>query len=692
MFITSIVWCILLILKKKFILGAFYWLILFLLLFRLKLLDKKLEIINNHIVNKNCIFRGYVKDIPKRTRGISGMENVFTKEYIYFPVTVNKVLCKENNINITIPIMIYIDKKIFNDVKIFGQNELTFKAKVRKIKDEVDKWKFQFKRFLYSSNLLLSVFIYKKSQILNIKEQKTFFLKRSYFYIYNLLSSNANEHTDEVNFIQALLFGATYKLSKRQLEIYINSGTYHFFAVSGFSVAVLYIFLYYFVSIFLINFRFGNIISIFIIWLYIFICGFVPSATRAGIIFTLFLLAPVFYRRENHLHSLLLSFIIILVFENPYALFDISFQYSFIIYSSIIFLFPNIRLNLIDDDRLTYRIFNHIINFFLSIILVTFIASTSLLPLSTLYFGEGKVFFIENIIANCIASIIFTLYFIVSLIFLIFILIFGGLPYLLWYIYKGVYLLEKMLSLFTHNTVYFGVPYNFSIYIFYFVMSIMCFLVYTKKLQLWKVIIVLIITKTIFMIFTFYPKRYKEGQLYSILVDKSTTYYYIKHKDEILVFSNDKFNKRLLFNTIQFLRYLRFLNGRIIYITDNNINSNKILYKGYNFILKNINVFKDEMIAVNKIKITKRLKNLFLSFENYKILYLESVDRRWLRTFLTKNKIDVVEISSFARRPIAINLLCNSSKFIINRSEKFNILCHNINVMNSGKTILIINY
>ncbi|MFN7181777.1 MAG: ComEC/Rec2 family competence protein, partial [Planctomycetota bacterium] len=610
-------------------------------------------------------------------------------EYIFFPLEVNRVICGQFHLNVNFPVLIYITQALFDRINVSGLEQITFKARIKKVYDEVDSWQFQYKRFLYSEGYFFSAFIFNKHQILKVEQKKAFSFKWVYFYISNFLNSLSSEYGYEVNFIQALLFGATYKLTAHQTKIYINSGTYHFFAVSGFSVAVLYIFVYYLLNLFLFNFKTVNFISIFVVWFYIFLCGYVPGGVRAAIIITLYLLAHLLSRKDNPLHTLLLSFIFILVLGNPFALFDVSLQYSFIIYSAIIFIFKNVKFNLFDDEKNLYRILNSALNFLFSLALVTFIAYISILPLSIKYFGAGKLFFLENILANCISSLIFSFYFIVSLFFLILLLVAGWLPPILWSIFKGVYYLEKILAVFSGKLIYYGIPYQSSLYVFYIIFFMTIFLFYSKKMRLWHCIITLFIFQTLFSTLSNYPRRYKENQIYSITHGKKSVYYFIKQRDEVVVIYPYRFNKRLVYSTISFLRYIRFLEGRVIFVLAGHHGGGKILFRNYIFMVENIDEFVAPEIVIKKIKVTKKLINLFLSFNDFKILYLESVNKQWLKRFFNNEKVNVIEISQEARKSPIFEALCVSSQFIVNRSKKFTLACEHKKVFNTYRTILL---
>lgn len=739
----SVVWICFLTYNKKFIYICFYIVILSLLLIKLQKTKKTEEYINNNIIGKRCIVNGIVTDIPKESTRISAMESIFAKEYIHFPILIKDVTCKYRKVELKLYALVYMEKETGKKMQISVSDSIRFKTFISKPIDEQDNWKFQFKKFLYANGYTYSMIISNSKQIINKQKNKEFDMRKLYSSIYEFLDKKVNGQKEYVNFLQALLFGATYKLSDKQKEIYINSGTYHFFAVSGFSVMVLYIFLLIPFKALLLNYRISGVLGILIIWLYITICGFVPSAQRAGIIITFFLLSNILYRKENHIHSLLLAFIFILIVDNPFAIFDVSFQYSFIIYATIVLILTNIviyeqhtkankvpssaarkSVTTIKHSFMTFiiklnkkctevinslpiigrsvdtiiniittsigKLINITIKYFASIILITLVASISISPLTIKYFGLGKVLFLDNIIANCISSIFFSIYFIISLIFLLLLFVFGNLPYIFWYIFKGVPIMEWILSKITSNNTYFGMPTGISVYVFYMLLIAISVLTYINRLSVFKTIVILVCMQFSFIFFCDYPKNYKMNSLYSITTGKNTIYYYVKTNNDVIAISTNPFNKQLFYNILSFLRYIRFLNGSITFITSSHTEFTKpITFRNFSIHFKNIEKYEDKNITIKKDKVTKKFINLFISTNNLSVLYLQSMNKKWLTNFLTKNKTSVIEIDSRTRKPSIQDILCNSANLIINRSTKFNITCDKTKTLQTSETIYI---
>ena len=127
-------------------------------------------------------------------------------------------------------------------------------------------------------------------------------------------------------FLKALIMGDKSALYADR-ELYnglSDAGLMHVAAVSGMHIAFL-------TSLLLLIFgrgKSGAVISIIIVWVFVFVTGALPSAIRAGFMQSLLLLAPVF-RRENDPITSLSAVLALVLIKNPYAAADLSLQLSF---------------------------------------------------------------------------------------------------------------------------------------------------------------------------------------------------------------------------------------------------------------------------------------------------------------------------------------------------------------------------
>ena len=194
-------------------------------------------------------------------------------------------------------------------------------------------------------------------------------------------------------FLISVLLGDKSYLSSEDIMEFSDAGIAHIFAVSGFHVSLIGIFILSVLSLFLTDrwraWKF--FIAIPLIWGYVLLVGAGPATCRAGIMLSIGFLAAAFQRKNNPLVSLGWAIILILSFF-PNAIFDVGFQLSVVCVGSLI-LFAE-RLNFINHRHhpLLYK--------FVGYVLVAIIATVSTWMLCAFYFHKFSLMFLPlNLIA-----------------------------------------------------------------------------------------------------------------------------------------------------------------------------------------------------------------------------------------------------------------------------------------------------
>ncbi len=138
-------------------------------------------------------------------------------------------------------------------------------------------------------------------------------------------------------FVKAIVLGEKRKLPEKLKEIFNKSGIRHITAISGMHIVILLnILTSFFISLGLWRQQAG-LLSLFFIVLYIFFIGFQPSAVRATIIGGGIIVAQIFGRLPDTTRFLLLAAVAML-FVNPFLIYDIGFQLSFLAAAGINYL------------------------------------------------------------------------------------------------------------------------------------------------------------------------------------------------------------------------------------------------------------------------------------------------------------------------------------------------------------------
>lgn len=120
---------------------------------------------------------------------------------------------------------------------------------------------------------------------------------------------------DIANLLQKLSLGTSRKLPAAYQRLFADCGVIHIFSVSGLHVSIIVGILYFFWKCTGIGFRWRGVLCLPFLLVYLLITGFTPSAVRAALMGSLYLLAPLFLRKSNALHALGLTTIVVLLLK-----------------------------------------------------------------------------------------------------------------------------------------------------------------------------------------------------------------------------------------------------------------------------------------------------------------------------------------------------------------------------------------
>ncbi|MFA6308554.1 MAG: DNA internalization-related competence protein ComEC/Rec2 [Clostridia bacterium] len=202
---------------------------------------------------------------------------------------------------------------------------------------------FDYRRFLAKNGV--SATIYAKSIFIN-RSTVTSQLSLISFGI-NLKNKivsviNKSLPKKQAGLLNAMLIGVREDLDNDVKKAFSDSGLIHIMAVSGMNVAFIIFPLSFIFKKLHLKKNKANIIIILFLIIFVFITGFTPSVLRAVIMAIIILLGQIIMRDTDVLSSVALSGLILLMF-NPYFIFDIGFQLSYLATISIILFYKNIR-------------------------------------------------------------------------------------------------------------------------------------------------------------------------------------------------------------------------------------------------------------------------------------------------------------------------------------------------------------
>ncbi|WJS96140.1 competence protein ComEC family protein [Flavobacterium johnsoniae] len=391
--------------------------------------------------------------------------------------------------------------------------------------------------------------------------------------ILNLEKSKFNK--EEMNVALALILGQQQEISQEIIQDYQYSGATHILSVSGLHVGFIMLFISFILKP-IPNTKKGSFFKLFSILIslagFAIISGLSPSVLRSVVMFSFVAIGNHLRRNGNIYHTLLVSILLILLFE-PYFLFDVGFQLSYLALFFIIWLQPLLKNIYKPKHKLT--------NYIWEALTVSFAAQIGTLPLCLYYFHQFPgLFFVTNIIILPVLSFIMIAGIVVMLI-----AIFKSPPLFITMIFeKSIYLLNLMIHAVASadSFVIKNIGFN-SYYLLTFYLLIISSIIWLKKTNFTKMIFVmssLILVQLSFIIYKIQIERGKEFIIYnqknSTLISTRTGRNIVFYKRDVLSKNNQNeriINSYLVGNSVSLsktesLKNLLYFKNKKIFIID----------------------------------------------------------------------------------------------------------------------------
>ncbi|WP_343696527.1 ComEC/Rec2 family competence protein [Flavobacterium sp.] len=477
---------------------------------------------------------------------------------------------------------IYSGKIIVNFQKDSLQNPLIIgniiqvKTTLQKTSSSKNPNQFDYAKYLADKQIYAQLYC-QKSEIKineNIKKDIWYYSGRLHSTILKNLQ-NANFSKDEMNVALALILGQQQEISSDIIKDYQYSGATHVLSVSGLHVGFIMLFIMFILKP-IPNTRKGSAIKLISILIslagFAVISGLSPSVLRSVVMFSFVAIGNHLRRSGNIYHTLLVSILLILLFE-PYFLFDVGFQLSYLALFFIVWLQPILKKIWSPKNKIAIYIWDALT--------VSFAAQIGTLPLCLYYFHQFPgLFFVTNIIILPVLSFIM----IAGIIVMIF-AIFKSPPEILVYIFeKSIFILNKMIHYVAsfESFVIQDISFNFY-YLITLYFLIISATIWSKKPSFNKLAIVFVSIISVQLSFI-YTKRETASQKELIVYNaKKNTLISKRFGREITLFTRDTtiekssksntFNSYLvgnfsILNKSQQIKNVLFFNGKKIAIID----------------------------------------------------------------------------------------------------------------------------
>ena len=347
---------------------------------------------NMPFVSKEAICRGYVSTESVDKFGLS-VYVCEIDEIVFNGMTYNNY-------------KVMLTSKEKQKYSIVGER-IEFRAKlgVQEVRDDG----IDYRRYLYSKGI-----DYRSTcrRIKILKDGGSKFSKVR-FDIIKAINSKKNLFLSRISssargYFSGIIFGEKNLISSDVIEEFQDTGTAHILAVSGLHIGIIYaIFKGLKTRLKLRNSM--DFVLILMLGIYTILASFSISIIRAVIIILLKIIADKLMMRFDFLTAISIAFLISLI-NNPYSIFDVGLQLSFLSALIIVFIFPHIRRTryrkLLEIMALPIGLGAYNIVSFGQFSLIAVLANTPIILLMSIYVPIGITSFFIYLVSSHYSNIL----------------------------------------------------------------------------------------------------------------------------------------------------------------------------------------------------------------------------------------------------------------------------------------------
>ena len=214
----------------------------------------------------------------------------------------------------------------------------------------------------------------------------------------------------QLGILSALTLGYREELNREVQQSFSAAGAMHILAVSGLHTGIVWGIIIWILTL-------GGLvkplyeqhtlkwiitsITLVALWAYAFITGLSPSVMRSALMLTIVEIGWLLQRNSNSINTLSAAAVIILLI-NPLALWDVSFQLSFVAVAALITIAKRMNQSIIVKGKIPQYI--------TGLLLVSIAAQIGTIPISLYYFGQTSNYFaLTNLVVIPAAFLLLTL-------------------------------------------------------------------------------------------------------------------------------------------------------------------------------------------------------------------------------------------------------------------------------------------
>ncbi len=304
----------------------------------------------------------------------------------------------------TIGNMIVYFQKDSSSLQLQYGDRIIIRQALARIKNSGNPGCFNYERYAAFHQLYYTVYL-KKGSWRKLNQTLTFFLDRLIFsmqhYIINVLTKYITGDKNVLGIAEALLIGYKEDLDKDLVQVYSNAGVVHIIAISGLHLGLIYVLLVWIFNRLPIikKYEFIKVSLILIcLWLFSLLTGANPSILRSAVMFTCIIIGKTYFKQSSIYNSLAASAFLLLCF-NPYFLWDVGFQLSYLAVIGIISLQKPIESLVYCKNKWIAKVW--------SMLAVTLAAQLITFPICIFYFHQfPNLFFITNLLIVPLSTVI----------------------------------------------------------------------------------------------------------------------------------------------------------------------------------------------------------------------------------------------------------------------------------------------
>ncbi|MEN6489013.1 MAG: DNA internalization-related competence protein ComEC/Rec2 [Smithella sp.] len=288
---------------------------------------------------------------------------------------------------------------------------IRFHSSLKKIHNFKNPGGFDYERFLNRQGIFATGFIADSSGIILLRKNSANRLRSHLesfrLYLKEIIYQNAPTPQREI--IEVMTLGNQTAIPGEIRDNFSRTGTSHILSISGLHIGMVSATAFFFISLLLkaseyLMLRF-NIIKLsaaaafLLVLFYALIAGMGITVIRSALMALTFLIALIFGKQKDPYNTLALAGLVILIIS-PEALFDISFQLSFLAVLFIIYIVPRFSNLNLEQFAILPNWSRSIIRYLYMSVLICLAATIGTLPLIIYYFNQvSSVTIIANLIA-----------------------------------------------------------------------------------------------------------------------------------------------------------------------------------------------------------------------------------------------------------------------------------------------------